>query len=132
MKPTKVKEVWLIDDDPTMHFILRHYWIKTPNDCALRTFDASKKALDALEKTIPCGFLVDINMPGLNGWDFLDAIAKNEALKVIPFMMLSSSKRQEDQKKAEQKGAAAYLFKPIAKETVGNLHQQFCPNRAGQ
>ena len=57
--------------------------------------------------------LLDLNMEVMNGFDFLQERMKNDELKKIPTVVLTSSNRHEDIEKAYKLGANAYVEKPV-------------------
>lgn len=57
--------------------------------------------------------LLDINMPKLNGFGFLEEVDKDDKLKIIPVIMLTSSKSDEDIIRSYKGGAVSYLKKPV-------------------
>jgi signal transduction histidine kinase len=56
--------------------------------------------------------LLDINMPGMNGFEMLDALARDIELRQIPVVMCSGSTREKDRERARVLGAVGYLTKP--------------------
>ena len=60
----------------------------------------------------------DINMPNMNGFDFLKAVRADDALKHIPVLMVTAEARKEDIVRAAQDGAAGYIVKPFTKATL--------------
>ena len=58
--------------------------------------------------------LLDINMPKIGGFELLERIKKTDSLKLIPVVMLTSSKSDEDIIRGYGDGAAAYIAKPVA------------------
>jgi CheY-like chemotaxis protein len=60
----------------------------------------------------PCAILLDINMPRMNGLDFLAAVKADAGLKNIPVMMLTTSEADKDVRKSYELGAAGYIIKP--------------------
>jgi CheY-like chemotaxis protein len=56
--------------------------------------------------------LLDINMPVVNGFELLEQIQSNEALRHIPTVMCSGSDYEPDQRRALKLGAVGYLLKP--------------------
>jgi CheY-like chemotaxis protein len=60
----------------------------------------------------PCAILLDINMPRMNGMDFLSAVKADETLRGIPVMMLTTSDADKDVRKSYDLGAAGYIIKP--------------------
>jgi len=57
----------------------------------------------------------DINMPNVNGLQFLAEVKKDPALKHIPVLMVTAEARKEDILQAAQLGAAGYVVKPFTK-----------------
>lgn len=60
----------------------------------------------------PCAILLDINMPRMNGLDFLAVVKTDESLRNIPVMMLTTSEADKDVRKSYDLGAAGYIIKP--------------------
>ena len=60
----------------------------------------------------------DINMPNMNGFELLNAIKADDALKHLPVLMVTAEARKEDIVRAAQDGAAGYIVKPFTKATL--------------
>jgi len=60
----------------------------------------------------------DINMPNMNGFDFLKAVRADDSLKHIPVLMVTAEARKEDIVLAAQTGASGYIVKPFTKATL--------------
>ena len=56
--------------------------------------------------------VLDLNMPGVNGWEVLLKIRANDDLQKIPVVVLSTSSRSEDKTRAFSLGARRYVVKP--------------------
>lgn len=61
----------------------------------------------------PCIILLDLNMPRMNGIEFLTAVKADEELKKIPIVVLTTSKDEMDRIKSFHNGAAGYMVKPV-------------------
>lgn len=61
----------------------------------------------------PAVLLLDIKMPRMDGLEVLHAIKKNQDLKIIPVVMLTSSREEPDLKKCYDLGVNAYIVKPV-------------------
>ncbi len=75
-----------------------------------------KEALEFLRsKTVPkpCLILLDINMPQMNGIEFLQVVKNDEDLKMIPVVMLTTSQEDQDRLKSYKLGIAGYMLKPV-------------------
>ena len=64
------------------------------------------------EKYIPSIIFLDINMPGMNGWQCLAKLKANDRFKNIPVVMYSTSSYQHEIAKAFELGALAFFTKP--------------------
>lgn len=61
----------------------------------------------------PCIILLDLNMPIMNGIEFLRVIKQDELLKRIPVVVLTTSEEQPDKLKSFDLGVAGYMAKPV-------------------
>jgi two-component system chemotaxis response regulator CheY len=57
--------------------------------------------------------VLDINMPRMNGLEFLEKVKSNDVHASIPVIMLTTEGQEEDQDKAMDLGATAYIVKPF-------------------
>jgi CheY-like chemotaxis protein len=69
--------------------------------------------------------LLDINMPRMNGFEVLENMKKQEALKAIPVIMLTVSEREEDIVESFKNGAVSYITKPMDFEQFVKVIEQF-------
>ena len=61
----------------------------------------------------PAAILLDLKLPKVNGLEVLGRIRADEKLKMIPVIVLTSSRQEEDLKKCYQLGVNAYVVKPV-------------------
>jgi CheY-like chemotaxis protein len=74
-----------------------------------------RDALDKLQKQeiqMPDIIFLDINMPVMDGWQFLSKIKQSESLREIPVIMYSTSSKKSDIKTAMSSGALCFFTKP--------------------
>ncbi len=74
------------------------------------------EALDFLrdpQNVKPGIILLDINMPKMNGIEFLRVIKQDEVLKLIPVVVLTTSKTEQDKIDSFGLGVAGYMIKPV-------------------
>ncbi len=57
--------------------------------------------------------LLDLNMPKMNGLEFLQERQQNEKLKLIPVVVLTTSKAEQDKIESFKLGVAGYMIKPV-------------------
>lgn len=117
----KVKNIILIDDNEDDNFF--HSRVIKKSDCAetILSFTNAEKALVHLlgltdSEDFPTVIFLDINMPGMNGWEFMDEFTKNglgEKMKSIIYI-LSTSDNPDDIAKADSyKHLAGFRTKPM-------------------
>lgn len=61
----------------------------------------------------PWIILLDLNMPKMNGIEFLQVAKKDDTLKSIPVVVLTTSKEQQDRIETFKFGVAGYMIKPV-------------------
>jgi two-component system, chemotaxis family, chemotaxis protein CheY len=107
----------IVDDFSTMRRIVRGLLKEMGCNNAEEAEDGAV-ALAAL-KAQKFDFVVcDINMPNMNGFDFLKAVRADDSLKHIPVLMVTAEARKEDIVLAAQTGASGYIVKPFTKATL--------------
>ena len=109
------KVLLLIDDDQDDLEMLEMQLKKI--DSALQIFTAidGEDALETLQKKMilePDLIFLDINMPIMDGKQFLREIKKDSRLRHIPVIIYSTSKSQADMEETSKLGATSYLPKP--------------------
>jgi len=107
----------IVDDFSTMRRIVRGLLKEMGCEKAEEAEDGAV-ALAAL-KAQKFDFVVcDINMPNMNGFEFLKAVRADDSLKHIPVLMVTAEARKEDIVLAAQTGASGYIVKPFTKATL--------------
>jgi len=61
----------------------------------------------------PCVILLDLNMPKMNGTEFMQIVKADEALRRIPIIVLTTSNSDQDISKSFELGAAGYMLKSV-------------------
>jgi CheY-like chemotaxis protein len=69
--------------------------------------------LKDLENQPPGIILLDINMPKMNGLEFLQVLKKDGRLRKIPVIILTTSKEDQDRLESFELGVAGYMLKPV-------------------
>lgn len=115
--------VLIVEDDAlvreSLQMVLEAY------DFSVLSASNGKEALDILKSgTAVCLVLLDIMMPVMNGWDFLEAKAADEKLAEIPVVILSAA----DARHPVAKLAVSFLPKPISVDSLVHVLQKYCKN----
>lgn len=113
MPEDKIKasySVLLVDDDK---FLLDMYTLKfKESGCTVEAISDPTKALDKLRQgSSPNIVLLDVVMPGMTGFEFLEKARAENLAKGATFIMLTNQGQQEDIDKATSLGAAGYIIK---------------------
>jgi CheY-like chemotaxis protein len=110
------KPILLIEDDNvdvmTVERVFRD--LKIANQ--LVSMSNGEQALEYLRTNgnkKPCVILLDLNMPKMNGTEFLKIVKTDEALKKIPVVVLTTSSQQRDVVESFKLGAAGYMVKSV-------------------
>lgn len=61
----------------------------------------------------PCVILLDLNMPKMNGIEFLKIIKADKTFKMIPVVILTTSKNEQDKIESFKLSIAGYMIKPV-------------------
>ena len=77
-----------------------------------------REALALLPKIMPDLIITDINMPRMDGREFIKHIKQTEATRNIPFIIVSSNTEKMDFMEFKAHGAFAYLLKPIVEDEL--------------
>jgi DNA-binding response OmpR family regulator len=76
------------------------------------------RALEGIQAMVPDAILLDINMPGMDGFAVLGALRQARHLASIPVLMLTARGGREDVARAVSLGAKDYLTKPFTNEEL--------------
>lgn len=131
----KLKCILLIDDDEATNFF--HQIIIGQANCTehIEVATNGKKAIEFLTRErpddcVPDIIFLDINMPVMNGWEFLDAYEKLEATQKskIVLVMLTASINPDDMEKAEKRSSVTgFRNKPLTVEMLNEIIQSYFP-----
>ena len=134
----KLNCILLIDDDGPTNFI--HERIIRLSDCA-RKIVTKQSALEALEYLTskeegehpkPDLVFLDINMPRMNGWEFLDAYANLEdgqKAQVIVIMLTTSLNPDDEERAKDIESVNGFYRKPLMMDTLRNILTNHFPER---
>ena len=111
--------VLIVDDSPAMRCFVRRVIDLSGfelSDC----FEASNgvEALDVLRTEWVDAILTDINMPGMDGQEFLRRLSQDELLRSIPAIVISTDATSHRMESMALLGARGYVTKPFLPETL--------------
>ncbi len=131
----KLERIVLIDDDESTNFLHERLIIRKACTQDIAIFQSAEKALDYLhvkqpvEADSPVLIFLDINMPRMDGWDFLERYrsSKDIARPNHVVIMLTTSLNPDDRTRAgTYKEVAGFYSKPLTPEILDEvLHEHF-------
>ncbi len=111
-----MKRVVVVDDEPTVGEAVRDllaaegYDVQTPSD--------AQSALPELLRVAPDLVILDVNMPGMSGWEFCSLLRRQSATRTVPVLFLTGRQDVRDRITAMQVGGSDYLAKPFGAEDL--------------
>lgn len=115
------KHILLIDDDPLNNLINRKLIKRILPEVEVTEDLDARAALERIKnEPNPDLILLDLNMPGMNGWEFLDHFDKTG--KEITIFILTSSIDPDDYRKSKNyKSVKKYIEKPLNSNKISTL-----------
>lgn len=119
---TSIK-VLVVDDFATMRRIVKGVLKQLGFSDIIEAEDGSLALEELMREKV--GLIVsDWNMPNMTGLDLLKAVRGNDALKGIPFIMVTAEGQKENVVEAVKSGVSNYIVKPFTPETFNEKLQK--------
>ena len=111
-----------IEDDPLAAQAIRRTLVFAGFE--VQVASTAAEALDFLRTRRPVMILLDLLLPDVNGYSFMDLLHDYEDLDKIPVMIVSGCASPEAQSLGRELGACAYMIKPFtAQELIDRVHE---------
>ncbi len=115
-----IQKILVVDDSPTERYFLNE--LLTKHGYAVTTAENADDAMARIPTVMPDLILMDVVMPGLNGFQFTRNLAKDPATQNIPIILCTSKNQQTDRIWGLRQGARDYVTKPVkAEELLGKI-----------
>ena len=111
-----IKRILIVDDSPTERHVLNDMLTKAGYEVV-----ASDNGEDAIlkAKTVkPDLILMDVVMPGLNGFQATRAISRDPSTRTVPIILCTSKSQETDKIWGMRQGARDYVMKPVNKDEL--------------
>lgn len=111
-----MKRVMVVDDEPAVGEAVRDlladegYDVETPGD--------AQSALPEILRQVPDLVILDINMPGMSGWEFCALLRRQSTTRTVPVLFLTGRQDVRDRITAMQVGGSDYLAKPFGADDL--------------
>lgn len=137
MSQEKINRIMLVDDDEIHSNLCYELILRAGIANHVSIFNDAEEALDHLRSRVgnadelPDVIFLDINMPFMDGWDFLDAYEefRTQMKKEIMLILLTSSVYKNDIEKAKQyKAVSEYIKTPISIDKLVETRNEYFRN----
>ena len=106
-----ISKILVVDDSPTERLALQE--LLTREGYQVVSAESGEQAIAASKSEKPDLILMDVVMPGMNGYQATRTISRKDATRDIPIIMCTSKGQDTDKIWGMRQGALAYLVKPV-------------------
>jgi twitching motility two-component system response regulator PilH len=103
--------ILIVDDSPTEVFKVSQ--ILTKNGFEVLTAESGEQGVDIAKREVPDLVLMDIVMPGLNGFQATRQLSRDPQTSGIPVIIVTTKDQETDKLWGQRQGAKGYLTKPV-------------------
>jgi type II secretory ATPase GspE/PulE/Tfp pilus assembly ATPase PilB-like protein/DNA-binding response OmpR family regulator len=116
MSSPKKPLILCVDDEPSMRRLLTQ--VLNSGGYEVMTADSGDGALSVLQQAKPDLIVLDIQMPGMDGYQLCAQLQKNEVTAQIPVVFVTVLTGEENKARALALGGVAYVAKPFSEESL--------------
>lgn len=109
-------KIMLVDDEPDI-LLIERILLKKEGFETIEA-DSGEKCIEMLKTEKPDIILMDVMMPGMNGWETCNSIKENESTKDIPIIMVTVKGSEEDMTMSFKSKGDGHVSKPIVREKL--------------
>lgn len=106
-----ISRILVVDDSPTERFFISDLLVK--NGYLVSMAENGEEGVAQAKQTIPDLIIMDVVMPGMNGFQATRALSKEDTTKDIPVILCTTKGQETDKVWGMRQGARAYLVKPV-------------------
>ena len=109
-------KILIVDDSPTEMHILRTTLLKYGHSIVTAT--SGEESLEVARAERPDLILMDVVMPGMNGFQATRKLSLDPEMKSVPVIVVSNKSQETDRIWGIRQGAKDYLVKPVSEATL--------------
>ncbi|HCY62320.1 MAG TPA: two-component system response regulator [Oxalobacteraceae bacterium] len=106
-----IKKILIVDDSPTERYFLTDILVK--NGFSVSTAENGEEAIAKIKADKPHLILMDVVMPGQNGFQVTRAISRDPETQDVPIIICTSKNQETDRIWGLRQGARDYVVKPV-------------------
>ena len=106
-----VKKILVVDDSPTERHVISELLVRSGYQVI--TAENGEEGVEKARREKPDLILMDVVMPGLNGYQATRTLTRDETTKHIPIIVCTSKGQETDRSWGLRQGALDYLVKPV-------------------
>lgn len=114
--------IMLVDDKDISNFIMRKFIEIRRPDANIKEFTDPQKALDSIDNIVPDIIFLDLNMPVMNGWQFLDEM-RNASFSHKVAILTSSTSNDDFEKSKEYGNVINFYVKPLNPDELARVFE---------
>lgn len=111
-----IRKILVVDDSPTDRHVLRNILIE--NGYQVGIAESGEEGVSKIKESMPDLVLMDVVMPGMNGFQATRVLSRDEATQHIPIILCTSKGQETDKIWGMRQGARDYITKPIVAEEL--------------
>ena len=112
----KMAKVMIVDDSPTEVHVLQTMLTKNGHEVIVAT--SGEEGVEMAKTEMPDLVLMDVVMPGMNGFQATRQLSKNTETASIPVIMVTTKDQETDKVWAMRQGAKDYIVKPVQEKAL--------------
>ncbi|MBU0602078.1 MAG: response regulator [Gammaproteobacteria bacterium] len=117
-----IKRIMVVDDSPTERHVLNDFLTRKGFEVIIA--ENGEQAIEKAKVEKPDLILMDVVMPGVNGYQATRTITRNDSTRDIPVIMCTSKDLPTDRIWGMRQGALDYMVKPVnLEELLGRIQQ---------
>ena len=111
-----IKKILIVDDSPTERHVLNDMLTKAGFEVIAS--DNGEDAIQKAKQLKPDVILMDVVMPGLNGFQATRAISRDPSTRTVPIILCTSKSQETDKIWGLRQGARDYIVKPVKRDEL--------------